>query len=212
MIGNIKSPKPRKIFRLQLGIDKRKYSFLPGKKYCLNKYSLVPLRERDVESIRKWRNEQIDILRQNKPLTKDEQSKYYHQVIKKSFYEKKPKIILFSFLIKNACIGYGGFVHIDWNSKEAELSFTLDTNRTKEPRIYKKEFSIFLKIILNIGFKQILFNKIFTETFDIRPDTVLVLEKAGFVLEDRLLSKNYINGSYVDSLFHRMLTSDYVEK
>jgi len=130
LIGNIKSPKPRKIFRLQLGIDKRKYSFLPGKKYCLNKYSLVPLRERDVESIRKWRNEQIDILRQNKPLTKDEQSKYYHQVIKKSFYEKKPKIILFSFLIKNACIGYGGFVHIDWDSKKAELSFILDTNRT----------------------------------------------------------------------------------
>ena len=70
MIGNIKSPKPRKIFRLQLEIDKRKYSFLPSKKYCSNKYSLVPLRERDVESIRKWRNEQIDILRQNKPLTK----------------------------------------------------------------------------------------------------------------------------------------------
>ena len=212
MIGNIKSPKPRKIFRLQLGIDKRKYSFLSGKKYYSNKYSLVPLRERDVESIRKWRNEQIDILRQNKPLTKDEQSKYYHQVIKKSFYEKKPKIILFSFLIKNACIGYGGFVHIDWNSKKAELSFILDTNRTKEPRIYKKEFSIFLKIILNIGFKQILFNKIFTETFDIRPDTILILEKTGFVLENKLLSKNYINDSYVDSLFHRVLISDYVEK
>ena len=212
MIGNIKSPKPRKIFRLQLGIDKRKYSFLSGKKYCSNKYSLVPLRERDVESIRKWRNEQIDILRQNKPLTKDEQSKYYHQVIKKSFYEKKPKIILFSFLIKNACIGYGGFVHIDWDSKKAELSFILDTNRTKEPRIYKKEFSIFLKIILNIGFKQILFHKIFTETFDIRPNTILVLEKAGFVLENRLSSKNYISGSHVDSLFHRILISEYVEK
>ena len=212
MIGNIKSPKPQKFFRLQLEIDKRKYSFLPNNKYCIKEYCLVPLRELDVESIRKWRNEQIDILRQNKPLTKDEQSKYYHQVIKKSFYEKKPKVILFSFLIKNACIGYGGFVHIDWNSKKAELSFILNTNRTKEPRIYKKEFSIFLKIILNIGFKQILFNKIFTETFDIRPDTILILEKTGFVLENKLLSKNYINGSYADSLFHRMLISDYVEK
>jgi len=65
---------------------------------------------------------------------------------------------------------------------------------------------------LNIGFKQILFNKIFTETFDIRPDTILILEKTGFVLENKLLSKNYINGSYADSLFHRMLISDYVEK
>ncbi len=212
MIGNIKSPKPRKIFRLQLEIDKRKYSFLPSKKYCSNKYSLVPLRERDVESIRKWRNEQIDILRQNKPLTKDEQSKYYHQVIKKSFYEKKPKIILFSFLIKNACIGYGGFVHIDWNSKKAELSFILDTNRTKEPRIYKKEFSIFLKIILNIGFKQILFNKIFTETFDIRPPTIRILEEYGFDCEGRLKSHVKIKNKYKDSLIHGLVKEEFIKK
>ena len=168
--------------------------------------------EQEMELIRKWRNEQIDYLRQNKPLPKDEQSKYYHQVIKKSFYEKEPEMILFSFILKNNCIGYGGFVHIDWNLKKAELSFVLDTNRTEKLETYKKEFSIFLKIILNIGFKQILFNKIFTETFDIRPDTILILEKTGFVLENKLLSKNYINDSYVDSLFHRVLISDYVEK
>ena len=192
--------------------DERHYSFLSSNKYCLNEYCLVPLREEDTELIRKWRNEQIDYLRQNKPLTKDEQSKYYHQVIKKSFYEKKPEMILFSFILKNSCIGYGGFVHIDWNLKKAELSFVLNTNRTEKLETYKKEFSIFLKIILNIGFKQILFHKIFTETFDIRPNTILVLEKTGFVLENRLSSKNYINGSYVDSLFHRILISEYVEK
>ena len=192
--------------------NNKKYSFLANNKFCLDEYCLVPFMEQEMELIRKWRNEQIDYLRQNKPLTKDEQSKYYHQVIKKSFYEKKPEMILFSFILKNSCIGYGGFVHIDWNLKKAELSFVLDTNRTEKLETYKKEFSIFLKIILNIGFKQILFHKIFTETFDIRPNTILVLEKTGFVLENRLSSKNYINGSYVDSLFHRILISEYVEK
>ena len=192
--------------------NNKKYSFLASNKFCLDEYCLVPFMEQEMELIRKWRNEQIDYLRQNKPLTKDEQSKYYHQVIKKSFYEKKQEMILFSFILKNNCIGYGGFVHIDWNLKKAELSFVLDTNRTEKLETYKKEFSIFLKIILNIGFKQILFHKIFTETFDIRPNTILVLEKAGFVLENRLSSKNYINGSYVDSLFHRILISEYVEK
>ena len=192
--------------------NNKKYSFLANNKFCLDEYCLVPFMEQEMELIRKWRNEQIDYLRQNKPLTKDEQSKYYHQVIKKSFYEKKPEMILFSFILKNSCIGYGGFVHIDWNLKKAELSFVLNTNRTEKLETYKKEFSIFLKIILNIGFKQILFHKIFTETFDIRPNTILVLEKTGFVLENRLSSKNYINGSYVDSLFHRILISEYVEK
>ena len=189
--------------------DERHYSFLSSNKYCLNEYCLVPLREEDIELIRKWRNEQIDYLRQNKPLTKHEQSAYYNHVIKKSFYEKTPEMVLFSFTFENNCIGYGGFVHIDWNLKKAELSFLLDTNRTKELETYKKEYNVFLKIILNIGFKQILFNKIFTETFDIRPNTVLVLEKAGFVLENRLLSKNYINGLSVDSLFHSILKNDY---
>ena len=192
--------------------NNKKYSFLASNKFCLDEYCLVPFMEQEMELIRKWRNEQIDYLRQNKPLTKDEQSKYYHQVIKKSFYEKKPEMILFSFILKNNCIGYGGFVHIDWNLKKAELSFVLDTNRTEKLETYKKEFSIFLKIILNIGFKQILFHKIFTETFDIRPNTILVLEKAGFVIENRLSSKNYINCSHVDSLFHRILISEYVEK
>ena len=195
-----------------MGNNESEYNFLSNNKCCFNEYCLVPLREEDVELIRKWRNEQIDYLRQNKPLTKDEQSNYYHQIIKKSFSEKKPETILFSFTLKNNCVGYGGFVHVDWNLKKTELSFLLDTNRAKELETYKKEFSIFLQLILEIGFKQILFNKIFTETFDIRPNTILILEKTGFVLDNKLLSKNYINGSYADSLFHRMLISDYVEK
>ena len=176
--------------------NNKKYSFLASNKFCLDEYCLVPFMEQEMELIRKWRNEQIDYLRQNKPLTKDEQSKYYHQVIKKSFYEKKPEMILFSFILKNNCIGYGGFVHIDWNLKKAELSFVLDTNRTEKLETYKKEFSIFLKIILNIGFKQILFNKIFTETFDIRPPTIRILEECGFDCEGRLKSHVKIKNKY----------------
>ena len=68
--------------------NNKKYSFLASNKFCLDEYCLVPFMEQEMELIRKWRNEQIDYLRQNKPLTKDEQSKYYHQIIKKSFSEQ----------------------------------------------------------------------------------------------------------------------------
>ena len=77
------------------------YSFLQNNRYCLNEYCLVPLREQDVELIRKWRNDQIHVLRQKKPLTEKEQHNYFSQVILKSFSEDKPKCILFSFLFKN---------------------------------------------------------------------------------------------------------------
>ena len=183
--------------------NKRKYGFLASNKYCSNKYCLVPLREQDMESIRKWRNEQIDYLRQNKPLTKDEHSNYYHQVIKKSFYEKKPEMILFSFMLKNNCIGYGGFVQIDWNLKRAELSFILDTERAKKIKIYQKEFRIFLGLILRLNLEQIKFKTIFTETYDIRPVHIKILENSGFKRIKRMSSsKKIINGEIVDFVFH----------
>ena len=100
-------------------------------------YCLVPLREEDMELIMKWRNEQIDVLRQKKPLTKDQQHDYFNQVVMKSFRDNKPDCVLFSFLINYVCIGYGGLVHIDWKSKTAELSFIVDTNRYTNKNLYE---------------------------------------------------------------------------
>ena len=74
----------------------------------------------------------------------------------------KPRIILFSFLSSNKCIGYGGFVHIDWKKYSAELSFILDTKRIKNIKKYEKEFIIFLKLILKLNKEQIEFLKCMT--------------------------------------------------
>ena len=84
--------------------------------------------------------------------------------------------------------------------------------KIKIGEIYKKEFGIFLKIILGIGFKQIFLNKIFTETFDVRPNHVLALEKAGFILQSKIHSHVNLNDSYADSLLHEILIKDYVDK
>ena len=179
------------------------YSFLQNNRYCLNEYCLVPLREQDVELIRKWRNDQIRVLRQKKPLTEKEQHNYFSQVILKSFSEDKPKCVLFSFLFKNNCIGYGGFVNINWNIKSAELSFLLDTKHAQKAKIYQKEFSIFLELILGLNTEEIKFEVIATETYDIRPLHIKILEDSGFkyIKRTRNLKKN-IDGKIVDSLFH----------
>ena len=183
--------------------DERRYSFLPSNRYCLNGYCLVPLREEDIELIRKWRNEQIYALRQKKILTKDEQHNYFSQVVMKSFGEDKPECVLFSFLLRNDCIGYGGFVHINWNKKHTELSFILDTERAKKIKIYQKEFRIFLGLILRLNLEQIKFKAIFTETYDIRPVHIKILENSGFKRIKRMgRSKNIIDGKIVDSIFH----------
>ena len=65
----------------------KKYPFLNHNEIFLQKYSLIPLRKRDIQNIRKWRNEQINVLRQKIPLTKEDQSTYYNNTIKQSFYK-----------------------------------------------------------------------------------------------------------------------------
>ena len=179
-----------------------KYSFLSINKYCIKEYCLVPLREEDMELIMKWRNEQIDVLRQKKPLTKDQQHSYFNQVVMKSFSDDKPDCVLFSFLINSVCVGYGGLVHIDWESKTAELSFLVDTNRYSDKNLYKSDYNSFLTLISEIVFEDLKFKKLFTETYDIRPHHIEILEKFGFKEEKRIENSVEINGKNVCSVFH----------
>jgi hypothetical protein len=145
-------------------------------------YSLVPLREEDIFLIKRWRNEQIDILRQKKPLSDDEQTKYYNEVIRPLFKEGEPDQILFSFLQEDTCIGYGGLVHIDWLKREAEVSFLVDMKRAENAQLYRRDFGIYLSLIQLIAFEELQLDRIFTETYAVRPVHVAILEDSGFVL------------------------------
>ena len=180
----------------------KKYSFLETNRKYFKNYSLVPLRKSDIQNIRRWRNEQIQILRQKTPLSKNDQNHYYENTIKKSFFVKKPKMIIFSFLLSGKCIGYGGFTRINWTKRSSELSFILDTKRVQNSKIYEKEFKIFLKLILELNDEQIKFKKIFTETYNIRPIHLRILENMSF--RYRKIKRNFIkiHGKYVDSLIH----------
>ena len=61
-------------------------------------YSLVPIRDEDKYDIRDWRNNQIDILRQEIFLTLEQQEHYFKTVVDKLFDVEAPKQLLFSFL------------------------------------------------------------------------------------------------------------------
>ena len=93
-------------------------------------YLLTAIRKEDIQKIRKWRNEQMDILRQDKPISYEDQEIYYLKSLVPNFSEKHPENILLSFLEDNKLIGYGGLVHINWETNSAEVSFLLETKRT----------------------------------------------------------------------------------
>ena len=82
----------------------------------------------------------------------------------------------------------------------------------KYPELYQKDFRNFLKIVSIIAFEEVGFNCIFTETFDIRPNHISLLERFGFKLEGRKSQHILINGKNVDSLIHEYTRENYVKK
>ncbi len=178
----------------------RYYKALNKQKFSNGNFSIVPIRYEDRFDIMKWRNEQIYHLRQNKPLTIEDQEKYFTNIVSKLFEEKQPNQILFSFLENQKCIGYGGLVHINRENKNAEISFIMDTQLEKEN--FSKFWIIFLGLIEQVAFKELMLYKIFTFAFDLRPHLYITIEKAGYIKEATLKKHCLFNNEYKDVIIH----------
>ena len=148
----------------------------------------------------KWRNEQLYHLRQQKPLTSEEQDKYFNVVVSKLFEQEQPNQLLFSFLEKGICIGYGGLVHIDWIDKNAEISFIMNTVLEKER--FHEIWAAYLGLIEQVAFQELKLHKIYTYAFDLRPHLYEVLLAAGFKQESRLKEHCLIEDKFYDVVIH----------
>lgn len=176
------------------------YKTLNKQEFTNGKFSIVPIRYEDRFAIMKWRNEQIYHLRQNKPLTLEDQEKYFNNVVAKLFNQDQPNQILFSLLENDSCIGYGGLVHINWQDKNAEISFIMDTDF--EEKRFDEIWSEYLNLLERVAFRELKLHKIFTYAFDLRAYLYATLLKAGFLEEVRLTEHCYFNGNYIDVLIH----------
>ncbi len=195
----------------------RKYKCLSQQEFTHESCKLVPIRDEDKYTIMQWRNEQIDILRQKEPLTKEKQEKYFEDVVAKLFEQKQPNQLLFSFLENDILIGYGGLVHIDWESRNAEISFITETKRNSDTKQFINDWNNYLRIIKKVAYLNLI--KIYTYAYDIRPNLLPILIENGFIEEARL--KNHItidnkwydiliHSCFFDSISYRMATKDDV--
>ena len=168
--------------------------------YSKEGFSLVPIREEDRWDIMKWRNEQIFHLRQSKPLTSEDQDRYFKNIVSKLFAEEFPGQLLFSFLKDGQCIGYGGLVHINWLDKNSEISFIMDTSL--EENHFNEYWTIYLQLLEQMAFDDLKFHKIFTYAFDLRPHLYDVLESNGYIKEATLKEHCLFEGQYKDVIIH----------
>lgn len=174
-----------------------------------SEYRICTLRERDIQSVRIWRNAQMGILRQSAPISSRDQERYYAEIVRPSFSDRRPKLILLSFLCRDSCIGYTGLTNIDWQAGRAEISFLLDSERVDDPATYRRDFTACLGLLSFTAFEILDFHRLFAETFDVRPLHVEILESEGYTLEGRLRDHASVDGRRVDSLVHGLLGSDW---
>ena len=186
------------------------YRPLPPAEYRHEAYQLIPIRYEDREPIRAWRNAQLQVLRQATLLTAEQQEAYFQRVVLPLFEQEQPAQLLFSLLHNNELIAYGGLVHISWLDARAEVSFLVEPARAADAVVYRQDFLAHLRLLGQVAFEGLKFNRFFTETYDIRPAHIAILEEAGFHLEGRLRQHIQLQpGTFTDSLMHGQLAADY---
>ena len=103
-------------------------------------------------------------------------------------------------------IGYGGLVHINWEDKNSEISFIMNTKSEKDR--FEVIWLKYLKLIELVAFKELDLNKIYTYAFDLRPHIYPIFESCGFKKEARLSLHKKIDDLYYDVVIHSKIKNN----
>ena len=185
-----------------------KWNCLTNQTFANDHYAISPITPLDIESIRRWRNAQLEVLRQKEPITESGQISYFNQHIWPTMPLAEPPNILMGLRRNDRLIGYGGLVHIAWEHRRAELSFLLDDRRASNEAGYTEDFLGFLSLIRKLAFDDLKLHRLFTETYALRTHHITVLESFGLRLEGVMRDHVRIGGDYVHSLIHGMIASN----
>ena len=183
------------------------YSCLKRNILVNEEFQIKPISKNDIESIRLWRNMQMDVLRQKKAITRSEQINYFDNVMLPLFSHECPSQIIFSYFKGETLIGYGGLVHISWEDKRSEMSFLVNPKFLSNSETYEEYFSKFINLIREVNFSILGFRKLFTETYCHRYFHISILERNGFELEGVLRDHVIINNKYFNSLIHSIINN-----
>lgn len=150
------------------------YLCLKNQQYSSGAYTILPVKEEDMEQIRQWRNEQMSILRQKTTLSKEQQELYFTAEVLPSFNLDQPLNILFSFFKDSLLIGYGGLVHLNWKENSGEISFLLGSPNSHE-------VAILIQLLLEVAFQDLKLETVTAEVYDGAEERKQALEQAQFI-------------------------------
>lgn len=173
-----------------------------------NQRALTPLKEEYLNKIQRWRNRQMEILRQYRPLTSFNQKQWYAEAM------GDERQILFGLVSTESgqnsnLIGYCGLVYIDQKNRRAEISFLVEPERARDKKIYREDFLASLFMLNRYAFEELNLIKVYAETFEFRNYHIELLEEFGFQLEGKLRRHHFTKGKYWDSYIHSFLSEEW---
>jgi len=173
---------------------------------------LCSLEKEFLPHLQRWRNTQINILRQFKPLTSCDQERWFEELLKDS------SQVLFGIKIyddstkKDNLIGYSGITYIDYKNRRGELSFLIDTERSNDNEVYKEDFLSVLYMLCRYAFYELDLKKLYTETLSFRKEHINILEEFGFRKDGVLRAHYFTDGKYHDAIIHSFMFEDWRQR
>ena len=185
------------------------YRVMPRQRLQDGEMVLRAIQPSDIESIRLWRNAQMDVLRQSETITPAAQESYFAEHIWPSMSASNPSQILLAIESGGKLIGYGGLVHISWAYRRAEISFLLEPRLECSKSDLAEFFTHFLRMIHELAFEDLQLQRLTTETYAYRSVHIQSLETAGHRLEGRLKGHVIVGGKSCDALIHGLLATQW---
>ena len=177
------------------------YRFFPSLAVSRGRYALRAITWEDRINIRRWRNEQISVLRQRESLSLKEQNQYFRDVIAKQMLLPRPAQVLVGYLEDNSLVGYGGLVHIQWERKCAEVSFLTETGRNTEEG-FRSDWFRFLDMVIEIAIEGLSLKRLTVEVYSIREDVETFIKEYGFVQEETFVRRQSDDAALSGSHFY----------
>lgn len=155
-----------------------------------------------------WRNAQMDILRQTRPLTMYNQYEWFEQI------STDPDQAIFAIIDtlirdKDYLLGYCGLVHIDHRQRRAEASLLVDPEIAEDINRYTEVFFPAAYQLFQYGFEEMGLNKISSETWMFRECHIKLMELAGMTKEGVLRKHQFARGAFQDAVIHSMLAEEW---
>lgn len=166
-------------------------------------FSVRKLSINDAEIIRQWRNAQMDVLRQEKIIGRQEQQEYFREFVLPEYVREKPRQYLVG-IQKVGLVAYGGVTRINWTNGTGEISFLMSPEGESSDEL-TVVFSEFLEWAIGHAFETMRLYKLFSETYSFRSTHLKILEKSGFEKEGELKEHVFVSGRRYHSVFHGLI-------